>query len=111
VTNFDQCLVCYPHEEWDQLERKAASLPQLKKEVKAFQRYFISAATECPLDRHGRILIPHSLRKNADLEKDVIWVGMLKKIELWSKERWREVFNQSQQNFEEISDVLAELGM
>lgn len=111
VTNFDRCLVAYPPEEWEALERRASALPQLKREVKAFQRYFISGATECPLDRQGRILIPPSLRTYAALERDVVLVGMLKKVEIWSKERWEEVFHQSQKNFEEISDVLAELGI
>jgi MraZ protein len=111
VTNFDRCLVAYPREEWERLEQKASSLPQLKREVKAFQRFFISAATECPLDGQGRILIPPTLRQYADLQKDVVLVGMLKKIEIWSKLRWREVFNQSQKSFEEISDVLADLGI
>jgi MraZ protein len=111
VTNFDRCLVAYPHEEWDALERKTSALPQLKKEVKVFLRYFISSATECPLDRQGRILIPPTLRQYADLDRDVVIVGMLKKMEIWSKARWQEVFAQSQKNFEEISDVLAEHGL
>jgi MraZ protein len=111
VTNFDRCLVAYPREEWDVLERKLSSAPQLKKEVKSFQRFFISSATECPLDRQGRVLIPPTLRQYADLDRNVVIVGMLKKIEIWSQARWQEVFAQSQKNFEEISDVLAELGI
>ena len=108
LTNLDRCLVAYPQEEWDVLERKVAALPQLKKGVKAFQRFFVSGATECPLDRQGRILLPPTLRDYADLKKDIVLVGMLKKIEIWSKARWEEIFRQSQKSFEE-SDVLAEL--
>ncbi|HLG20216.1 MAG TPA: division/cell wall cluster transcriptional repressor MraZ [Bdellovibrionota bacterium] len=111
VTNFDRCLVAFPQEEWENLERKAAALSQLKKEVKAFQRYFISGATECPLDAQGRILLPPKLREYADLQRDVVVVGMLKKIEIWSKTRWEEAFTDSQKSFEEISDVLADLGL
>jgi len=111
LTNFGRCLVAYPLEEWEALERKAAALPQLKKEVKAFQRYFISGAGECPLDGQGRILIPPSLRTCAELERDVVIVGLLRKIEIWSKPRWQEAFSQSQESFEENSDVLAELGL
>jgi DNA-binding transcriptional regulator/RsmH inhibitor MraZ len=36
---------------------------------------------------------------------------MLKKIEVWSKSRWEEAFTQSHKNFEEISNVLADLGI
>jgi MraZ protein len=111
VTNFDRCLVGYPREEWEALERKVSQLSQVKREVKAFQRYFISGAAECPLDGQGRILIPPSLRDEAHLERDVVVVGVLNKIEIWSKEGWGEVFNQYQKSFEEISDVLAELGI
>lgn len=111
ITNFDHCLVAYPQEEWEALERRAAALPQLKKEVKAFQRYFISGATECPLDRHGRVLISPVLRSYAELEKEVVLVGLLKKIEIWSKPLWEKVFEESQKSFEENSDVLAELGI
>ncbi len=111
ITNFDHCLVAYPQEEWESLERRAAALPQLKREVKAFQRYFISGATECPLDRHGRVLISPVLRSYAQLEKDVVLVGLLKKIEIWSKPLWTKVFEESQKSFEENSDVLAELGI
>lgn len=111
VTNFDNCLVAYPREEWEVLERKASALPQLKKEVKAFQRYFISAATECPVDAQGRILLAPTLREYAKLDRDVVIVGMLKKIEIWSKDRWSDVFAESERGFEEYSDVLAELGI
>jgi len=111
VTNFDRCLVAFPQEEWEVLERKAAALPQLKREVKSFERYFISGASECVLDAHGRILLPPNLREHGDLARDVVLVGMLKKIEIWSKSRWTEAFQHSQKNFEEISDVLAELGI
>ena len=111
VTNFDRCLVAFPREEWEALERKAAALPQLKKEVKTFERYFISGAAECPLDAHGRILIPPTLREYADLTKDVVIVGLLRKIEIWAKDRWSEAFQRSQKSFEEIGDVLAELGI
>ena len=111
LTNYDQCLVAYPKEEWMHLERKISALPQLKREVKAFQRYFISGATECPLDRQGRILVPPSLREYADLQKDVMVVGMIRKIEIWSKNRWNDIFAYSEKSIEEIGDVLASLGI
>ncbi len=88
LTNFDRCLVAYPYEEWKVLEERVSSLSMVKKEVKSFQRFFISGATECPIDKLGRILIPPTLRDHAQLEKSVVFAGMLKKFEIWSKERW-----------------------
>ncbi|NIS63127.1 MAG: division/cell wall cluster transcriptional repressor MraZ [Proteobacteria bacterium] len=111
ITNFDGCLVAYPYEEWILLEEKASSLSMVKKETRAFMRFFYSSAIECTLDKQGRILIPQTLREYADLDKEVILVGQLRKIEIWSKRRWSEEIIKAHENFDEISDVLSELGL
>lgn len=111
VTNLDGCLVAYPFKEWEVLEQKASQLSMFKKEVKAFLRFFYSGATECAIDKLGRILIPPVLRDYAELEKEVVLVGALKKIEIWSKGRWDRVIAKSPEDFDDISDVLAGLGL
>lgn len=111
VTNFDQCLWAYPVSEWQALEQKVAALPQFLDEVKALERVFISAAVECPLDGQGRILIPAELRDYAAMQREVMIVGMTKRIELWSVERWDVVFNSSQQRLEALGQKLADLGL
>jgi MraZ protein len=79
--------------------------------VKAFQRFFISGAAECPIDKLGRILIPPTLRDYAQLEKNVVFTGMLRKFEIWSKERWLEEIKRSEVDFEGMGEALAELGI
>jgi MraZ protein len=111
LTNFDRCLVAYPYEEWRVLEEKVGSLSMVKKEAKAFQRFFLSGAAECPIDKLGRILIPPTLRAYAQLEKNVVIAGLVKKFEIWSRERWAEEIARSQENFEGIGEALAELGL
>ncbi len=111
ITNFDGCLVAYPYEEWIRLEEKASSLSMVKKETRAFMRFFYSSAIECTLDKQGRILIPQTLREYADLDKEVVLVGQLRKMEIWSKKRWSEEILKAHENFDEISDVLSELGL
>lgn len=39
------------------------------------------------LDKQGRILIPSMLRTAAALEKEVVFVGMMNRVEIWDKER------------------------
>ena len=111
LTNFDRCLVAYPYEEWRVLEERVGSLSMVKKEVKAFQRFFISGATECPIDKLGRILVPPTLRDYAQLGRNVVFAGMLRKFEIWSKERWLEEIKRSEVDFEGMGEALAELGM
>lgn len=111
VTNFDGCLWGYPYAEWQVIEDKVAALPQMKSEVKAFQRVFISAATECPIDKQGRILIPPTLRDYAGIAKDLIFVGMTKRVEIWASDRWQKIFEQSQESIAQMGDKLADLGL
>jgi MraZ protein len=111
ITNFDGCLWGYPYAEWQVIEDKVAALPQMKSEVKAFQRVFISAATECPIDKQGRILIPPTLRDYAGIAKDLIFVGMTKRVEIWASDRWQKVFEQSQDSMNQMGDKLADLGL
>jgi MraZ protein len=111
ITNFDGCLVAYPFSEWQLLEEKWSSISLVKREVTAFLRFFISGATECSIDKLGRIMIPPTLRNYALLEKDIVFAGMLKRFEIWSKEKWEDVVKKSLENFDEISDTLSELGL
>ncbi len=111
ITNFDRCLVAYPYEEWRNVEEKIGSLSMVKKEVKAFQRFFVSGATECPIDKLGRILIPPTLRDYAQLEKDVVFAGMGKMFEIWSSRRWVEEIKRAEENFEGMRESLSNLGV
>ncbi|HEX5037234.1 MAG TPA: division/cell wall cluster transcriptional repressor MraZ [bacterium] len=111
LTNFDQCLWAYPVREWKAVEDKVAALPQFKPEVKALQRFFISAASECPVDPNGRIIIPGTLRKYADLNQDVVIVGMTNRFEIWAKEKWQKVFEQAERDLSSIGEKLADLGL
>ena len=111
VTNFDDCLVAYPYNEWLELEKKASQLSMVRREVKAFLRFFVSGATECSLDKQGRVLLPPVLREYAGLEKEIVVIGQLNKIEIWSKERWEEELRTSKDIFEENNEALSELGI
>lgn len=111
LTNFDNCLWAYPMREWKLVEEKVSSLPQFKPEVKALQRFFVSAASECPLDPNGRIIIPSTLRRYASLMKDVVVVGMTRRIEIWARERWQKVFEQAEKDLTSLGGKLADLGI
>src|SRR5262249_30242539 len=88
TTALDACLHAYPVREWEQLEASLARRNPMEPGVKTLMRLYVASAQECPLDRLGRVLIPPSLRAHAMLEKEIVWAGMVRVIELWSKEGW-----------------------
>lgn len=109
TNHFDKCIIAYPPDEWEMIVEKSKALPMMKKEVKIFQRYFISAAVEGELDRQGRILIPPTLREYAGLTKEVCLVGIGNKIEIWDRKEWDKAV--MLEDKDRITEVLAELGI
>ncbi|MFO0567518.1 MAG: division/cell wall cluster transcriptional repressor MraZ [Polyangiaceae bacterium] len=85
---FEPCLHLYPLRGWEELEEKIAGLPSFDPNIVRFRRLYVSAAIECELDKAGRVLVPPPLRERAVLQKDVLWAGMGRTVELWSKEKW-----------------------
>lgn len=104
----DGCLFVYPNSEWESFLTKLNSLPG-SKEARQLQRYFLAGATECEVDKQGRILIPTKLRNAAALDKDVIFVGVLSKIEIWSKERWEQ--NNVYDDMDDVAEHMSEFGI
>ena len=112
ITNFDKCLVAYPMKEWNEIENKVSELPQFRQDVTAFMRYLMGGAVDCPIDSQGRVLIPQSLRNHANINKEVVMIGMLKKIEIWAKETWDEQESKSSyEQFKKSREILAEHGL
>lgn len=66
---------------------------------------------ECEIDKQGRILIPANLREYAKIEKDVIFIGVSTRVEIWSKEVWEEYSNNTDVSFEEIAEHLDDLNI
>lgn len=106
----DGCLFGYPQKEWEVLEQKLKQLPLAKKESRAFTRFLYSAATECTLDKQGRINIPQTLRNHAKLEKSCYVVGVSERFEIWSEERWLAFSDEAEGSFEDIAEQMVDFG-
>ncbi|REC32138.1 cell division/cell wall cluster transcriptional repressor MraZ [Enterococcus pseudoavium] len=106
----DGCLFGYPLAEWEQLETKLNEMPLSKKDARAFVRFFYSAATECEIDKQGRINIPQSLRSHASLEKECVVIGLASRIEIWDQGRWNEFTNETEASFDDIAETMVDFG-
>ena len=111
LTNLDGCIVAYPYQEWLNIQEKISNKGSIRKEARAFLRYYYSGASECPLDKLGRILLPQALKTDAQIKKNVVIVGVSKKIEIWAKEKWEELVKQATADPDQIADIVSELGL
>ena len=107
----DHCLFAYPMSEWKLIEEKLKSLPLTQSDARAFVRFFFSGATECEMDKQGRITLPLNLREYAQLDKDVVSVGVSTRVEFWSRDRWEDYVKQASESFDAIAEKIVDLGI
>lgn len=114
TTGLDPCLVAYPMREWEAFEERLAALPRFDPSVAMIRRIYVSGAVEVEMDKLGRVLIPANLRGYAGLERDALWAGMGKHLELWAKERFdalRASVLEDPNERAQMAQRLAELGL
>ncbi|MCQ2546239.1 MAG: division/cell wall cluster transcriptional repressor MraZ [Clostridia bacterium] len=86
--SLDKCLTVSTREEWEKFLGQLVELPISNKDVRLMRRYFGQAATVCEIDKQGRITIPQKLKEYAEIDKELVTVGNITNIEVWSKENW-----------------------
>ncbi len=85
----DSCLYVFPEEEWQAFEEQLTALPiTTDSKARRFVRFFEGSAVPGDLDKQGRTLLPASLREYAQIDKDVVFIGMGKRAEIWDKKKW-----------------------
>ena len=107
----DGCLSVYPTEEWKIFESKLRGLPITNKNARKFTRFFLAGASECEIDKQGRILIPAPLREYAGLVKDAVLVGVSSRIEIWSRDKWAEINDIDVDDMSDVAEHMEELGI
>ncbi len=105
----DSSLFLYPMPEWTVIEEKLRSLSLTNREARAFLRMFFSGATECEIDKQGRILIPQNLVRHGNIQKDVVVIGVLNRVEIWAAEVWQTYSQSEAMDYDSLADTLSEL--
>ncbi len=104
----DKCLFVYTKVEWEKLVNTIKSLPFTKRKNRDFQRFFLSGAIECEVDKQGRINISASLTKYASLDKECVIVGVNERLEIWSEESWNDFIENNEDDFSNIAEDIFE---
>jgi MraZ protein len=97
----------YPVQSWKPLYESISTLNDFDPKVREFRRFFLNGAMQLELDSAGRILLPKSLMEYAGLEKDIVLVSAMNKMEIWDKNKYQQFFD----NFspEAFSSLAAEV--
>ncbi len=91
---FDKCLRLYTIEEWKKFSEFLLEFSPTDEASMNIKRFWFSGSLEVTVDKLGRILIPSHLREYAELDKDIVIIGIGTYIEIWSKQNWENLRKQ-----------------
>ncbi len=89
---FEKCLTLYPSQSWKPIFKDISNLNEFDPKAREFRRYFLNGAQQVELDSAGRLLLPKNLMDHASLEKDIVLVSAVNKIEIWDKIKYQQFF-------------------
>lgn len=107
----DGCLFGFSQKEWANFEEKLKTLPLTNKNARDFVRFFLSGATECEMDKQGRFLVASNLREYAEMDKEIVVIGVGNRIEMWNKEKWTVHNSDENISADEIAEKMDFLGI
>ena len=107
----DGCLFGFSQTEWSNFEEKLKTLPLTNKNARDFVRFFLSGAIECEIDKQGRFLIASNLREYANMEKDVVIIGVGTRLEIWNRDKWKNYTSDENISANEMAENMTMLGI
>lgn len=107
---YEGCLSVYSEAEWEKYVEQLLSLPTHSADTRRVIRRLASGAVNCETDKQGRILLPGHLREIANIEKEVMIIGAITRVEIWDSAAWEKYNNdEDAMSLEEATARLAGL--
>lgn len=107
---FGDCLYAFPYKQWNLIENKLKRRP-VNNEKDIFDMRSIMAFTDDQnLDSMGRISLNKYFREHASLDSDVVIVGMLNHLEIWSEDQWEAYLSKKDHSEKEIESIFLKIG-
>jgi MraZ protein len=107
----DRCLYVFAPERWAEEVERVNRLSRLDRRNRNYARSFFGSASDQELDRQGRIQIPPQLRSYAELDKEVLVMGVADRIEIWDAATWSELSVEADQLYADIEEALSGEGI
>jgi MraZ protein len=107
IADPDPCLALDPTATWIEFCGRVEGIAKKDERYRRYVRYLFAHTEEATCDSQGRVLVPALLRSYAGIERNVVSIGLLTRIEIWAKERYD--FQERPEG--EVPDFMAELGL
>jgi MraZ protein len=111
ISEGSRCVEGFALEAWEDFEQKLREKSRFSSKLQRLENFYLSRASECPLDGNGRILLPAYLRQYAGIERDVVFTASIHGFRIWDKRVWDAIFQASEQALLENPDLFADVDL
>lgn len=106
LKGYDGTLAIYTEESFKKYTEELSTLSFANPLSRDVSRVALSSVYELEFDKANRIQIPTALIERYEITKDVVVLGVIDHIELWSKDKWENYLKENEKDFEEKSEQL-----
>lgn len=100
----DHCLFLFTPEQWDLITGRIKEVSFTSEKAKFLTRMLASHAEDVELDSQSRILIPQILIEAVGLQKEVLFVGAITRIEIWRPDTYRKYLQDFKESYEKVAE-------
>ncbi len=104
---FENCLITVSVENWKTLLEGTEGRPFTSKSTRELQRFLLGNATDVELDSKGRFVLPEYLRSFASIDKEIVFAGIQRFVEIWDKKAWEDHQKELSKNIDSIAEKLS----
>ncbi len=106
LKGYDGTLAIYSEESFKKYTDELSSLSFADHLSRDVARVALSSVYELEFDKANRIQIPTALVERYEITKDVVVLGVIDHIEIWSKDKWEHYLKDNEKDFEVKSEQL-----
>ena len=106
---YEGCLIAISEKEWATISGETENKSFIFGPTRDTTRFLLGNASFIELDDQGRFVVPAHLREYSEIDKEAVFLGLNKYVEIWSKEKWEEYQKYLNKNISQISERLTQI--
>ncbi len=106
---YENSLVIVDKDKWEKIAGEVMNGSFINSNIRDTSRFIIGGASELELDNQGRFIIPTALFEYAQLNEDIVFIGLVNWVEVWSAQLWEKRLEYLNANGDKIADQLSNM--
>lgn len=99
-----KCINLHPKDKWEKIESRLVQLNEFGQKDNRLLRRLFQYTSEDDMDAQSRILIPSNLTEYANLDGEVLILGVMQRIEIWNPAEYEAYINGSDEPFGQLAE-------